>query len=411
VLVTDWNPLTIYFYDECYARFSAEAYSDKDEDLDKAFVHLVNNSINKHSDKFHEKVFAENGEEIKDCMWSMAQLENYLRQQHGKDIFATHCKQRMRDIAKLALVCAQGQIEHRKNSWELYGYDYMIDDEFNPWLIEINSSPACDYSTTVTEQFVPRALTDVVKVVVDLNEWVKGGKQGPQPEIGGWENVYKGVLLDPPAGTFGVELACKGVRIAKPGRGGAGKGSFAPQRHIHLAPGGARVVEHRRSGGRPVAAEDDEDDEDSSEDTSEEEEEEEEEFGSSKPEASQVQLAEPATPDLALGLSATNISLGERPAGKDPPRFSLKAAMLRQSPNSGADKQRKSPAGKSQSEAQGRGSDSNSQSDSRPVSAVLASSPLTVVAPLGAVGIAGENSGTSAFGEVVGPGTIDPEDI
>jgi tubulin monoglycylase TTLL3/8 len=55
----------------------------------------------------------------------------------------------MKDIAKWSLMCASEMIEHRKNSWELYGFDYMIDDQYNTWLIEINSSPACDYSTKV----------------------------------------------------------------------------------------------------------------------------------------------------------------------------------------------------------------------------------------------------------------------
>lgn len=47
------------------------------------------------------------------------------------------------------LCLQQDMVEHRSKSWELYGYDFMVDDQYKPWLIEINSSPACDYSTKV----------------------------------------------------------------------------------------------------------------------------------------------------------------------------------------------------------------------------------------------------------------------
>lgn len=38
-------------------------------------------------------------------------------------------------------------MEIRKNSSELFGYDFMIDDKYNAWLLECNSSPTMEYST------------------------------------------------------------------------------------------------------------------------------------------------------------------------------------------------------------------------------------------------------------------------
>jgi len=32
-------------------------------------------------------------------------------------------------------------VQYRKNSFEVFGYDFMIDEELKVWLIEVNSSP------------------------------------------------------------------------------------------------------------------------------------------------------------------------------------------------------------------------------------------------------------------------------
>ncbi len=29
----------------------------------------------------------------------------------------------------------------------MYGYDFTIDEDYNVWLLEVNSSPSMDYST------------------------------------------------------------------------------------------------------------------------------------------------------------------------------------------------------------------------------------------------------------------------
>jgi hypothetical protein len=50
VLVTNWQPLTIWVYKECYFRFCAEDY--KPANFDNIFCHLSNNSIAKKSKRF-----------------------------------------------------------------------------------------------------------------------------------------------------------------------------------------------------------------------------------------------------------------------------------------------------------------------------------------------------------------------
>ena len=56
----------------------------------------------------------------------------------------------MKQIVQWSINSVIDQIKGRRNTTEMYGYDFMIDEELRPWLIEVNSSPAMDYSTHIT---------------------------------------------------------------------------------------------------------------------------------------------------------------------------------------------------------------------------------------------------------------------
>lgn len=53
----------------------------------------------------------------------------------------------MKEIVKNSMLCGMESIENRKNTHEMFGYDFMVDENYKVWLIEINSSPSMDYST------------------------------------------------------------------------------------------------------------------------------------------------------------------------------------------------------------------------------------------------------------------------
>lgn len=46
-------------------------------------------------------------------------------------------------IVKDTIYSASDVIKNTSNSFELYGFDFVLDYKLNPWLIEVNLSPAC----------------------------------------------------------------------------------------------------------------------------------------------------------------------------------------------------------------------------------------------------------------------------
>lgn len=181
VLVTSVNPLTIWFWDKPYVRFPAADYNDTN--LSDRFIHLTNNSVAKNC---KDLPIVGDGN-----MWFIEQLQEYLKAQYGRDVWNDEIKQKCKDIIIYSLQAVQDQIDNRKGSMELLGYDVMIDDKFNTWLIEVNSSPTMEYSTGVTKVLAQNVMESIVKVISDYDMAPKGTKK-KDIDTGDFVLIYKG---------------------------------------------------------------------------------------------------------------------------------------------------------------------------------------------------------------------------
>ncbi|GMH42565.1 hypothetical protein BSKO_10484 [Bryopsis sp. KO-2023] len=168
VVVTSWDPLTIWFYDQCYVRFCAEDFSLRD--IDNMFCHLSNNCVARRSKKFLTERVGEGN------MWSNTSFSEHLQKRYGKDVWEEKLQPRIKQIVLYSLASAQESIIGRKNSHELYGYDFMVDENLETWLLEINCSPSLEHSTSVTSTLVKAMISDLVKVVWDVPEHIRNNR-------------------------------------------------------------------------------------------------------------------------------------------------------------------------------------------------------------------------------------------
>jgi len=56
---------------------------------------------------------------------------------------------------------------NRKNVFELFGFDFLLDEDFRIWLIECNTNPFLGTPCEFMKELVPNMINDMIKIVVD----------------------------------------------------------------------------------------------------------------------------------------------------------------------------------------------------------------------------------------------------
>jgi len=56
----------------------------------------------------------------------------------------------------------------RVQCFEIFGYDFIIDSDFNTWLIEANTNPCLEESSDLLKILLPRMINDAFKLSLDM---------------------------------------------------------------------------------------------------------------------------------------------------------------------------------------------------------------------------------------------------
>eukprot|EP00397_Hematodinium_sp_SG-2012_P005935 GEMP01005960.1.p1 GENE.GEMP01005960.1~~GEMP01005960.1.p1 ORF type:complete len:354 (+),score=48.12 GEMP01005960.1:1005-2066(+) len=159
----------VYMCKEGYVRTAARKYNLNPQTHTDSFMHLCNNAIQKQGSEYSKY---EDGNQL-----GFKKFQIYLESttQH-KDIDVV--KQMVPRMQELVCLSMQSVRHHflrpsgsqgifKQVSFQLFGYDFMLDEEGEIFLIEVNSNPCLEQSSAMLSDLIPRMLDEMFKICID----------------------------------------------------------------------------------------------------------------------------------------------------------------------------------------------------------------------------------------------------
>ena len=156
--------LSKILFREGYLRTSSLPYSTEQLDIKNNYIHLTNNAIQKYSDKYGS---FEEGNQL-----SFDDFQKFIDNSYKsskismkEDLFT-----KMKNQIKSSCLSVKKKINlnNRHYCYELLGYDFIIDSNFDVLLIEVNTNPCLEFSSSLLSQYIPRLLNDAFKLTIDV---------------------------------------------------------------------------------------------------------------------------------------------------------------------------------------------------------------------------------------------------
>jgi len=150
----------IFVYKQAYIRTSSDSYDVKASDN---YIHLTNNCLQKFGDNYGKH---EDGNTL-----PLHSLDEYFKKEYP-DLnlnIDSHIMPRIKDLIIDTILCTKKTMNcmNRKGVFELFGYDFLIDEDMRTWLIEVNTNPYLGIPNKYIAKILPEMLDDMLEIVLD----------------------------------------------------------------------------------------------------------------------------------------------------------------------------------------------------------------------------------------------------
>ncbi|XP_010625976.1 inactive polyglycylase TTLL10 isoform X1 [Fukomys damarensis] len=153
------------FFGHGYARLTLNLYDPHSSDLSG---HLTNQFMQKQSPLY--MLLKE------DTVWSMDHLNHYINDKFQRTkglprdwVFTTFTR-RMQQIMTHCFLAVKSKLERKLGYFDLIGCDFLIDENFKVWLLEMNSNPALHTNCEVLKKVIPGVVMETLDLALETSQ-------------------------------------------------------------------------------------------------------------------------------------------------------------------------------------------------------------------------------------------------
>ncbi|XP_062314172.1 protein polyglycylase TTLL10 [Osmerus eperlanus] len=168
-LIACTRPYMVFFR-HGYVRLTCELYDPNSNNLS---AHLTNQYMQKKNPLY--SVLKE------ETVWSMERFNTYVNEKF-KDtkglpddwVLGVFTK-RMQQIMIQCFFAVKAKLERKLGYFDLIGCDFMVDEDFKVWLLEMNCNPALHTNCEVLKEVVPSTVVETLDMTLEIFNKCRGG--------------------------------------------------------------------------------------------------------------------------------------------------------------------------------------------------------------------------------------------